>query len=55
VTRVGVVRHRYNRTVEPRPSRFSPEYRAWTRRADAWGRHLALQLTLPEDGGADAG
>jgi hypothetical protein len=50
MTHVGVIRDRYSRTVEPRPSRFSRGYRAWAHRADAWGQHLGLALSMPEEG-----
>ncbi|MCA0217955.1 MAG: hypothetical protein LCH43_11450 [Actinobacteria bacterium] len=35
-TTVGEHRDQYAAEVEPRPSRFGPEYAGWAERADAW-------------------
>lgn len=36
MTTKGEMRRRYSREIEPAPSRFTPEYRAWVVRADLW-------------------
>lgn len=36
MTKIGVMRERYAKEVEPPPSRFTTEYIEWTVRADAW-------------------
>jgi len=46
MTQVGVMRERYSREVEPRPSRFAgmagiQKYREWAARADAWAERCS--------------
>lgn len=52
MTGVGVIRERYSREVELRPSRFADPaaYKAWCARADAWGAPKVAPIISPIDG-----